>query len=659
MPAPIHAKVVIIGSGPAGYTAAIYAARAMLEPVLIQGIQPGGQLTITTDVENYPGFADVIQGPWLMEQMEKQAAHVGTKIVTDLVIKLELAQRPFRLTCDSGDVYLAETVILATGAQARWLGTPSEEKFKGFGVSACATCDGFFYRGKEVLVVGGGNTAVEEALFLTNFASEVTIVHRRDHFRAERILQERLFKHPKIKVVWDSAIDEICGTENPGKVTHVRLKNVKNGALTEVPADGVFIAIGHAPATELILGQIKLKPSGYVEVAPNSTATSVPGVFAAGDVADETYRQAVTAAGLGCMAALEAERFLASACERPRGGGIIMARTRDGFTDMDWDKLKVFHAAAEAGSFTHAGEQLGLSQSAVSRQVSALEQELAVSLFHRHARGLILTEQGDLLFRTAHDVFMQLQAARAKLTDSRERPSGDLKITTTPGVGINWLIPRLGEFTALYPEIRISLIVTDEELDLSMREADVAIRTRKPTQPDLIQRKLFAMGFHAYCSPEYIKRFGTPRTLDELDAHRIITLSDGQVAPHLQNRNWLVEAGRNGSGPRETYFKVNNILGLVRACQQGLGIAALPDYLVEENNRLVQLFGEFGLDPARHLFRLSRRIEVGGARAGVPRFRGEQGAALAVLMAASRAFQRSGCRFARRKRVKQKTAVSA
>ena len=302
MPAPIHAKVVIIGSGPAGYTAAIYAARAMLEPVLIQGIQPGGQLTITTDVENYPGFADVIQGPWLMEQMEKQATHVGTRIVTDLVLKLELTQRPFRLTCDSGDVYLAETVILATGAQARWLGMPSEEKFKGFGVSACATCDGFFYRGKQVLVVGGGNTAVEEALFLTNFASQVTIVHRRDHFRAERILQERLFKHPKIKVVWDSAIDEICGTENPGKVTHVRLKNVKNGALTKVPADGVFIAIGHAPATELILGQIKLKPSGYVEVAPNSTATSVPGVFAAGDVADETYRQAVTAAGLGCMA---------------------------------------------------------------------------------------------------------------------------------------------------------------------------------------------------------------------------------------------------------------------------------------------------------------------------------------------------------------------
>ncbi|KQT13424.1 MAG: thioredoxin-disulfide reductase [Bradyrhizobium sp.] len=311
MSAPVHAKVVIIGSGPAGYTAAIYAARAMLEPVLIQGLQTGGQLTITTDVENYPGFADVIQGPWLMEQMEKQALHVGTRIVSDLVTRLETAQRPFRLTCDSGDVYLADAVILATGAQARWLGLPSEAKFQGGGVSACATCDGFFYRGKEVIVVGGGNTAVEEALYLTNHASQVTIVHRRDHFRAERILQERLFKHPKIKVIWDSAVDEICGTENPNKVTHVRLKNVKTGALTDVKADGVFIAIGHAPATELVKDQVKLKPSGYVEVAPNSTATSVPGLFAAGDVADETYRQAVTAAGLGCMAALEAERFLA------------------------------------------------------------------------------------------------------------------------------------------------------------------------------------------------------------------------------------------------------------------------------------------------------------------------------------------------------------
>ena len=313
MTAPIHAKVVIIGSGPAGYTAAIYAARAMLEPVLIQGIQPGGQLTITTDVENYPGFADVIQGPWLMEQMEKQATHVGTKIVTDFVNALDLSKRPFRITCDSGDIYIAETVILATGAQARWLGIASEDTYKGFGVSACATCDGFFYRNKEVIVVGGGNTAVEEALFLTNFASKVTVVHRRDSFRAERILQDRLFKHPKIDVIWDSAIDEIVGTPEPNKVTGVRLKNVKTGALTDVAADGVFIAIGHAPATELVKGQLKLKPSGYVEIAPHSTATSVAGVFAAGDVADETYRQAVTAAGLGCMAALEAERFLHAA----------------------------------------------------------------------------------------------------------------------------------------------------------------------------------------------------------------------------------------------------------------------------------------------------------------------------------------------------------
>jgi thioredoxin reductase (NADPH) len=311
----LHARVVIIGSGPAGYTAAIYAARAMLEPVLIQGVQPGGQLTITTDVENYPGFADVIQGPWLMEQMEAQAAHVGTKIVTDHVGKVELSQRPFRVECEGGDIYLAEALILATGAQARWLDLPSEQKFKGYGVSACATCDGFFYRNKEVVVIGGGNTAVEEALFLTNFASKVTVVHRRDSFRAERILQDRLFKHPKIDVVWDSVLDDVRGSENPPKVTHVRLKNVKTGALTERPVDGVFIAIGHTPATELVADQLKLKPSGYVATAPFSTATSVAGVFAAGDVTDDVYRQAVTAAGQGCMAALEAERFLAAHAE--------------------------------------------------------------------------------------------------------------------------------------------------------------------------------------------------------------------------------------------------------------------------------------------------------------------------------------------------------
>jgi thioredoxin reductase (NADPH) len=311
MPTSIHAKVVIIGSGPAGYTAAIYAARAMLEPILIQGIQPGGQLTVTTDVENYPGFADVIQGPWLMEQMEKQAAHVGTRLMADHVTTVDLSRRPFRITCDSGDAYLTETLIIATGAQARWLELPSEQAFRGHGVSACATCDGFFYKGKKVVVVGGGNTAVEEALFLTNFADKVTVVHRRDAFRAERILQDRLFKNPKIEVVWDHEVAEIGGPEHPRKVAEVRLRHVKTGAPATLSADGVFIAIGHTPATELFVGQLEMKPSGYIKTAP-STATSVPGVFAAGDVADEVYRQAVTAAGMGCMAALEAERFLAA-----------------------------------------------------------------------------------------------------------------------------------------------------------------------------------------------------------------------------------------------------------------------------------------------------------------------------------------------------------
>src|SRR5712675_2480207 len=268
-----------------------------------------------------------------------------------------------------------------------------------------------------------------------------------------------------------------------------------------------------------------------------------------------------------------------------------MARTRDGFTDMDWDKLKVFHAAAEAGSFTHAGEHFGLSQSAVSRQVSAVEQELSVSLFHRHARGLILTEQGELLYRTAHEVFMKLESARAKLTDSRERPNGDLKITTTVGIGVHWLTPRLGEFGELYPDIRITLITTDEELDLAMREADVAIRLRQPTQPDLIQRKLFSVHFHAFASPEYLKRFGTPRSHDELDKHRIILLG-GNVPPHFSNRRWLVDVGRESKDPRVPTLTINNVLGLLRACQRGLGIAMLPDYLVEENGGLVQLFGE-------------------------------------------------------------------
>jgi thioredoxin reductase (NADPH) len=308
----IHAKVVIIGSGAAGCTAAIYAARAMLEPVMIRGIQPGGQLTITTDVENYPGFAEVIQGPWLMEQMEKQAAQVGARLVSDHVSRVELGRRPFRISCDSGDVYVAETLVIATGAQARWLDIPSEQAFCGHGVSACATCDGFFYRGRDVIVVGGGNTAVEEALFLTNFANKVRVVHRRDAFRAERILQERLFRQPKIEVIWDSVLEEVRGDESPRRVTSAAIRNVKTGEVTEIRTDGIFIAIGHSPASEIFAGQLQMKPNGYIKTAPYSTATSVPGVFAAGDVTDDVYRQAVTAAGMGCMAALEAERFLAA-----------------------------------------------------------------------------------------------------------------------------------------------------------------------------------------------------------------------------------------------------------------------------------------------------------------------------------------------------------
>jgi thioredoxin reductase (NADPH) len=307
-----HAKVLILGSGPAGYTAAIYAARAMLKPLLIEGSQPGGQLTITTDVENYPGFADVIQGPWLMEQMRAQAEHVGTEVVLDQISKVDLKRRPFVLKGESGDTYTCDVLIICTGAQARWLGIPSEEKFKGYGVSACATCDGFFYKGKEVVVVGGGNTAVEEAIFLTNFAKRVTVVHRRDHFRAEKILQDRLFKNPKIEVIWDHSLDEIVGTENPKSVTGVKLKNARTGAITERAADGVFIAIGHAPATQLFKGQLETNHSGYLVTRPDSTATATPGVYAAGDVKDEVYRQAVTAAAMGCMAALEAERYFAT-----------------------------------------------------------------------------------------------------------------------------------------------------------------------------------------------------------------------------------------------------------------------------------------------------------------------------------------------------------
>jgi thioredoxin reductase (NADPH) len=307
-----HSKILIIGAGPAGFTAAIYAARANLHPTLLAGLQPGGQMTITTDVENYPGFAEVIQGPWLMEQMRAQAEHVGTKVLLDLAVKLDLSKRPFVATGDSGDTYSADTVILATGAQARWLGLPSEDTYRGFGLSACATCDGFFFRDQEVVVVGGGNTAVEEAIYLTNHASRVTLINRRETLRAEKILQDRLFRNPKIAVVWDSIVEEILGTPEPPEVTGIRLRNVKTGTVNDRTCEGVFVAIGHTPVTDLVAGQLPLDAEGYVVTRPDSTATNIPGVFAAGDVKDKVFRQAVTAAGMGCMAALEAEKFLAA-----------------------------------------------------------------------------------------------------------------------------------------------------------------------------------------------------------------------------------------------------------------------------------------------------------------------------------------------------------
>lgn len=306
----IHTKVLIIGSGPAGYTAAVYASRAMLKPLLLQGLEPGGQLTTTTEVENYPGFTEV-QGPDLMIKMEEHARAMGAEIKGDIVTSLDLSQRPFTAIGDSGTTYTADAIILATGARAKWLGMPSEEKFKGFGVSACATCDGFFYRGQEIVVIGGGNTAVEEALFLTNFASKVTLIHRRDELRAEKILQERLFKNPKIEPLWFNQLEEVFGTDAPLGVEGVRVKNVKTGEITEIAAKGVFIAIGHAPASELVKDQLELHHGGYVHVTPGTTQTTVPGVFAAGDLTDHIYRQAVTSAGMGCMAALDAERWLA------------------------------------------------------------------------------------------------------------------------------------------------------------------------------------------------------------------------------------------------------------------------------------------------------------------------------------------------------------
>jgi thioredoxin reductase (NADPH) len=311
MPQTFRTKVLILGSGPAGYTAAVYAARANLKPILLRGLQPGGQLSITTEVENYPGFAEAIQGPWLMEQMAKQAEHVGTHLIEDTIVKVDLTQRPFVCTGDGGDLYIGETLIICTGAQARWLNLASETKFRGYGVSACATCDGFFFRNKRVAVVGGGNTAVEEALYLTNHASHVTLIHRRDTLRADKTNQARLFANPKITTVWNTVVDEVVGEDNPPTVHGLKLRNLVTGATSALDVDGLFIAIGHDPATALFKGQLDIDAEGYIITRPDSTATNVPGVFAAGDVKDKVFRQAVTAAGMGCMGALEAERFLA------------------------------------------------------------------------------------------------------------------------------------------------------------------------------------------------------------------------------------------------------------------------------------------------------------------------------------------------------------
>ncbi len=326
MPQSHHSRVIILGSGPAGCTAAIYAARAGLKPMMIHGLQPGGQMTITTDVENYPGFADVIQGPWLMQQFEEQAKSVGTEIINDIIVDLDLTARPLRCTGDSGDTYTADALVISTGAQAKWLGLPSEQKYQGFGVSACATCDGFFYRDKPVCVIGGGNTAVEEALYLTNFASKVTLIHRRDSLRAEKILQDRLLRHEKIEVLWDHVLDEVVGDDMPPGVTGARVRNVKTDAVSELAVDGVFVAIGHVPQTELFQGKLTMDEEGYLLTAPDSTATEIPGVFAAGDVQDKIYRQAVTAAGTGCMAALEVERYLGALDDMANDGASVLTR---------------------------------------------------------------------------------------------------------------------------------------------------------------------------------------------------------------------------------------------------------------------------------------------------------------------------------------------
>ena len=535
-----HSKVLIIGAGPAGYTAAIYAARANLQPMLVTGMQPGGQLTITTDVENYPGFADIIQGPWLMEQMQKQAEHVGTRIILDMINALDLARRPFVATGDSGDLYVGETVIIATGAQARWLGVPSEAAFRGFGVSACATCDGFFFRDKEVVVVGGGNTAVEEAIYLTNHARRVTLIHRRDALRAEKILQDRLFRNPKIDIVWDSVVEEIVGDRRAARGhrgqaaqrAHRRRHRARLRRRLRRDRPHAGDRAGRRPAAARRRGLYPDRARFDRDRDPRGFRRR------------RRQGQGVPPGGDGRRAGLHGRARGGEVSRRAggcRGGARRRIARRRGATGrtsaegknmaMDWDKLRVFHAVAEAGSFTHAGEALNLSQSAVSRQISALEESLSVPLFHRHARGLILTEQGELLFRTAREVFAKLAMSESLISESKDRPKGPLKITTTVAFGSIWLTPRIREFLDLYPEIQVSLVVDDSELDLSMREADVAIRMSPPRQPDLIQRHLVSVQVHIYAAPEYLKKHGTPQRPEDLDEHRLIVYGEDARPP--------------------------------------------------------------------------------------------------------------------------------
>ena len=551
-------------------------------------------------------------------------------LISDHVVKVELGQRPFRLTGDSGTVYTCDALIIATGAQAQaGSGCRARTQFKGFGVSACATCDGFFFRNKEVVVVGGGNTAVEEALYLANLASKVTVVHRRDSFRAERILQDRLFAHPKVKVIWDSAIEEICGTQNPPTVTHVRLQNVKTGALTDVKTDGVFVAIGHKPGDRAFR-----RPGRHAALRLHRRPARPHRDQHSRRVRGRRrHRRNLPPGRHGRRSGLHGRaRGGKVACRAaPRTPGRRIMPLSMLSSSLDWDKVRIFYTAAEAGSFTHAGDSLGLSQSAVSRQVGALERDLAVPLFHRHARGLILTEQGELLFRTAKEMMLKLEATRARLTDSRERPNGDLRVTTTLGLGANWLTPRLGEFLDLYPEVRVQLLLTDEELDLAMREADVAIRLRQPVQGDLIQRRLFTVHFHAYASADYIKGFGQPKDIAELEEHRILT---------YRRRHAVLPAGRALADDRRARPQApapGRAHGQQHHGPQARGRDAASASPCCPTIWSSAEFGpRAGADDVRdalagQLSRLSRGDEERRARPGFPRLSRQQGPALDLL----------------------------